>query len=89
MQNLTVAAIQATSYNGCGERNLANAERLVERAAMRGAQLVVCPELLATGYVYDERIWEEGELAEGPTERWLARLAKAYSITIGAGFLEA
>ena len=89
MRTLTVAAIQATSHNGCSERNLANAERLVERAAARGAQLVVCPEFLRTGYVFDESIWEAGELTEGPTERWLAQLAEAYSITIGAGFLEA
>ena len=89
MERHTVAVIQATSENGRPARNLANAESLVEDAAGRGAELVVGPEFLATGYVFDESIWSVAERAGGPTEQWLSRLARGHAITIGAGYLEA
>ncbi len=74
----------------CGEphENLARAEAWVVEAARRGAELVVGPELLAPGYVYDARLWRAGEARGGATERWLARLAKTHAIHLGAGYLE-
>ena len=89
MRKLKVAAVQATSKNGAPEQNLDNAGRLVERAARRGAELVCCPEFLATGYLFDETIWDVGEPLGGPTEQWLEGLATKHAITVGAGFLEA
>jgi len=89
MQALTVAAIQATSENGQPARNLSEAEPLVGRAVEQGAELIVCPEFLAAGYIYDDSIWEAGEPVGGSTEAWLSRLAVAHRVTIGAGFLEA
>ena len=73
---ITVAAIQVTSANGQVERNLANATKYVDDAARQGADIIVCPEFLAAGYVYDESIWASAEPTAGPTERWLSKLAK-------------
>ena len=89
MRSLKVAAIQATSENGCIARNLTNAEPLVRSAAEQGAELIVCPEFFATGYEFHQRIWKSAEPAGGATEEWLARLGRTHAVTIGAGFLEA
>jgi len=89
MTTLRVAAIQVQSHDGAIEDNLARAEPLVAQAAAAGARLVVCPEFLAAGYIYDESIWKSGERRGGPTEAWLARLAAQHRIYIGASYLEA
>jgi 5-aminopentanamidase len=47
---LPVAAIQAAAIPGDLPRNVATAARLTERAAARGAALVVFPELFLPGY---------------------------------------
>lgn len=89
MNTIRVAAIQSRSHNGAIEANLAHAETLVEDAAAQGAELVLCPEFLAAGYIYDESIWRSAEPAGGPTETWLERVATQHGLYLGAGFLEA
>jgi N-carbamoylputrescine amidase len=86
---LRVAAVQVESHDGASAANLDRAERFVAEAAAAGAQLVLCPEFLATGYLYDESIWNAGERRGGPTESWLCRLAAAHRIHLGASYLEA
>jgi len=70
---LKVAAIQPQSRNFDVDGNLQRAQRLVELAAQRGAQLVLCPEFLAAGYIYDRQIWTAAEPPGGPTETWLLK----------------
>ncbi len=86
---LRVAAVQVESHDGQIEPNLRRAEAFVAQAAAAGARLVLGPEFLAAGYVYDESIWRSGERRHGPTERWLSRLAVTHRIHIGASYLEA
>lgn len=88
-RTLRVASVQAVSDNLGMERNLARAGRHVAEAVDRGAQLVLCPEFLAAGYVFEERIWEAGEPEGGLTETWLAGLARDHRVVVGATFLEA
>jgi N-carbamoylputrescine amidase len=88
-ETLRVAAVQVESHTGAVKNNLSRAETWVGTAARGGAKLVVCPELLAAGYVYDEAIWSSAEARSGPTEEWLGRLASAYGIYLGASYLEA
>jgi N-carbamoylputrescine amidase len=87
-RQIRIAGVQVSSDNGEIEENLARAEGLVAEAASRGAELVLCPEFLAPGYVFDESIWKYGERRGGPTEAWLSRVAKKHAITIGASYLE-
>lgn len=89
MRTLKVAAVQATSTTGRAAENLRRAEALVAEAARRGAELVLCPEFLAAGYVFHERIWEGAEPEGGATETWLGRVARAFGVHVGATFLEA
>lgn len=81
--------MQVESRNFDVEGNLRRAESLVAAAGDRGAELVLCPELLAAGYIYDAPIWNAGEPRGGPTESWLARMARRHGLYIGASYLEA
>jgi len=86
---IRVAAIQVTSVDGAPQRNLDNATRHVADAAARGAELIIAPEFLSTGYLFDESLWRSGEPLGGRTESWLAALAREHGVLVGAGFLEA
>jgi len=88
-RTVRVGAVQVESLNGDPEGNLGRAEPLVARAASEGAELVLCPEFLAAGYLYDESIWDAAEPEGGLTERWLRRLAREHRIYLGATYLEA
>lgn len=87
-QVLRVAGVQVESRNGEIETNLGRAEARVAQAAEHGARLVLCPEFLAPGYVYDPSIWEWAEPRGGPTERWLRARAAAHGVYVGATYLE-
>jgi N-carbamoylputrescine amidase len=89
VRSIRAAAIQVRSENGLVHENLANAEPYVDAAAAQGADLIVCPEFLGAGYIYEESIWQAGEPAGGPTEQWLSRLARKHGVHVGAGYLEA
>lgn len=86
---LRVAAVQVQSRSGSALANLARAEPLVARAAAEGARLLLCPEFLAAGYVYDETVWKSAERRGGVTEAWLSRQAIAHDVYVGATYLEA
>lgn len=85
---LRVAGIQVESRNGEVEANLGRAGARVAQAAECGARLVLCPEFLAAGYIYDPSIWEAAEPQDGPTERWLRARAAAHGVYVGATYLE-
>jgi N-carbamoylputrescine amidase len=89
VRTLRVAGVQVESRNLDVRGNLRRAEALVAAAAARGAELVLCPEFLAPGYVYDASLWDVAEPHGGPTELWLARMAGQHRLYIGASYLEA
>jgi N-carbamoylputrescine amidase len=89
VRTLKLAGVQVESQNLDVQGNLRRAEALVEVAAERGAELVLCPEFLAPGYVYDPSLWDVAEPVDGPTELWLTRMARQHRLYIGASYLEA
>lgn len=89
VRTLRVAGVQVESRNLDSHGNLWRAEALVAVAAQRGAELVLCPEFMAPGYIYDRSIWDTAESRGGPTELWLARMARQHGLYIGASYLEA
>jgi N-carbamoylputrescine amidase len=88
-KTVRIAAIQMASENGKIEANLNKAETLVEQAESRGAQLVILPEFMPTGYIFTTSIWDAGEPKEGPTVQWMRKLSKKLGIYLGTSFLEA
>jgi len=89
IRTLRVAGVQVESRNRDVDGNLRRAEVLVAVAAQRGAELVLCPEFLAPGYVYHRSLWDVAEPRGGPTESWLAGMARQHRLYIGASYLEA
>ena len=89
IRTLRVAGVQVESRNLDVHGNLRRAAALVTVAAERGAEVVLCPEFLATGYVYDSSLWQVAEPRGGPTEQWLAHMARRHRLYIGASYLEA
>jgi N-carbamoylputrescine amidase len=88
-RRLRVAAVQMVSENGCVTENLAHAIPMIDQAGKEGAQLILLPEFMATGYYLGEDIWKAAEPAEGPTVTWLRDNSRRLGLWLGASFLEA
>lgn len=80
---LRAALVQMDVAWGDLEVNHARAARHVRRAAQGGAELVVLPEMFATGFSMDAKriVQPEG----GPTQKWLERTARANGVHLLAG----
>ena len=88
-RTIRVAAVQMVSENGRVAANLAHATPLIEQASMDGAELVLLPEFMPTGYLLSEGIWEAAEPAVGPTVTWLQDNSRRLGTWLGTSFLEA
>ena len=88
-RRLRLAVVQLASENGAREANLAAATPWIERASADGAQLVVLPEFMPTGYSLDFDAWDAAEPRGGPTERWLTAQASRLGMHVGTSYLEA
>lgn len=86
---LRVAAVQIDCPVARVEENLFHATELVEIAAQRGAQLVLLPELMPSGYFLTEEIWDCAEPSDGRTISWLKAEAERLELYLGTTFLEA
>lgn len=56
--------------------------------AARGADILLLPELFASGYYIGNKVSERAETATGPTARAIAAMAKKYGVAIHYGFPE-
>jgi N-carbamoylputrescine amidase len=88
-KTIRVAAVQMQSRLGCIADNLEHASPLVEQAARQGAQLVVLPELAASGYSLSSHVWQAAETYDGPTLFWLRNISAKLGLYVGIGFVEA
>jgi N-carbamoylputrescine amidase len=86
-KTMRVAVVQIESKHGCVEANHNHATPWIEKAADAGAQLVVLPELFASGYIPNETLWDVAETSEGPTISWLRRTSKRLRIYLGGGLV--
>ena len=70
--------------------NLAAMTDAVHNAAEQGAELIVLPELAASGYMFRDRAeaWAAGESLDGPTVETLARLSERHRCVIVSGMCE-
>lgn len=88
-KQLRVGVVQMDCHVGDIQGNLAHAGELVETAHQGGAQVVLLPELMPSGYTLTEEIWDYAEPFAGPTVAWLTHTAKQLNLYLGTSFLEA
>ena len=87
---VTVACCQLAPVVGDPSHNRRLAERAIRTAALRGAQVIVLPELAQSGYVFADRAeaLALSEAQDGPTLELWQRLASELDVVIVAGFCE-
>ena len=85
-----VAVCQIALTIGDVTVNRAAARAAIERAAADGARLVVLPELVNSGYVFDgpDEARALAEPVAGPTVREWSALARAHDLVIAGGLCE-
>ena len=87
-----VAAIQFAPVMNAKEDNLRRLALLVKEAVQKGAQLVVMPELAATGYSYmnaaEARIDAEPVTFDGLTMKVMRKLAEGFGVHLVWGMIE-
>jgi N-carbamoylputrescine amidase len=88
-KQITVAAVQMACQPGRVDENLEHATHLIELAVQRGAQLVLLPELMPSGYQLTEALWDCAEPFNGRTVDWLTSLAQRLRVYLGTTLLEA
>jgi N-carbamoylputrescine amidase len=71
------------------DQNLRRASTFADTAAAKGAQLVVFPELMPTGYYLSFDTWDAAEPSDGKTVQWLKSTSRRLHISLGTSFLEA
>jgi 5-aminopentanamidase len=87
---VVVACCQLAPVLGDPAANRELAADAVADAATRGASVVVLPELISSGYVFESRAEALAcaEAADGPTVTGWARLAGRHQVVIVGGFCE-
>ncbi|MCA9516839.1 MAG: carbon-nitrogen hydrolase family protein [Myxococcales bacterium] len=88
---MRVAAVQFRADKADKAGSLARLARFAAEAAADGAELVVLPEMAATGYLFRDRahVAPVAEAPDGDTFRALAPVAREHGAWIVAGFPEA
>lgn len=85
------AAVQTLARLGDFEHNIALATKFVEDAVRQGAELIVFPECMDTGYLFDSagHCRELAEtVADGPFVVALSKLARKHGVYIASGITE-
>jgi predicted amidohydrolase len=87
-ERFKVALAQINCRPADKEQNLQKIETTVTRAAKKGADLVILPELSLTGYVVRDQIYELAEEIPGPSTRTIQRIARDVGIHVVFGMPE-
>lgn len=89
-QTFRAAAVQTLARLGDIDYNLELVARYTREAALQGAQLVVFPECMNTGYLFDspEHARKLAEPVDGAYVQGLAKLCRTYGLFIASGMTE-
>lgn len=89
-KNTVVACCQLAPKIGDLAYNRTLTERAIRSAALQGAQVVVLPELVQSGYVFEGRdeALALAETREGPTLQLWQALARELNLVVVGGFCE-
>ncbi|AHZ68219.1 hypothetical protein OU5_1140 [Pseudomonas mandelii JR-1] len=90
VKNTVVACCQVAPKIGDLAYNRTLTERAIRSAALQGAQVVVLPELVQSGYLFADRdeALTLSETTDGPTLRLWTALAKELNVVVVGGFCE-
>lgn len=90
VKNIVVACCQLAPKIGDLAHNRTLTERAIRAAAYQGAQVVVLPELVQSGYLFADRdeALSLSETVDGPILRLWMALAKELNIVVVGGFCE-
>jgi predicted amidohydrolase len=90
VKNTVVACCQLAPKIGDLAYNRTLTERAIRQVALQGAQVVVLPELMQSGYVFADRseALSLAETADGPTLQLWQALARELNLVIVGGFCE-
>jgi len=83
---MKTAAIQMNITWENREANYMRARTLCEQASTAGAELIVLPEMFATGFSMDPSV--TAEASDGPTPTFLGGLACDIGVTVIGGYVE-
>ncbi|WP_038170458.1 carbon-nitrogen hydrolase family protein [Tomitella biformata] len=85
---MLTALLQGPERTSSVAANLAAIDDAAAAAARRGARILVCPEMSATGYNIGPLLTERAEPRDGPIARSVAAMAAAHGIAIVFGYPE-
>ncbi|VVO28579.1 (R)-stereoselective amidase [Pseudomonas fluorescens] len=90
VKNTVVACCQLAPKIGDLAHNRILTERAIRQAALQGAQVVVLPELVQSGYLFADRdeALSLAETVDGPTLQLWQALARELNLVIVGGFCE-
>ena len=90
VKNTVVSCCQVAPKIGDLAYNRTLTERAIRSAALQGAQVVVLPELVQSGYLFADRdeALSLSETTDGPTLRLWTALAKELNVVVVGGFCE-
>jgi len=88
MQKLKAAAVSTRNFIGEPERSIRNMKKWARKAAEKGAELVVFPELCVNGYFHHAEVWDVAETIPGPSTDKLVAVAGELGVVLCYGILE-
>lgn len=84
-KEISIAIIQHNSEPCDYDGNIKRVEKYLRELKNKNIQLVVLPELFATGYCANQNIFRFGENEDGRTLNWMKEAAKLCNLHIGGG----
>lgn len=88
MKAARIAAVQANIRHLATDENVARHLDLIDEAKARGADLIVFPELSATGHNGSPEVVRDAQAADGPIYATIAKRAAERGVFVSYGFAE-
>ena len=88
MKPMRVAAVSMRNWIGQPSRSIRNMAAWARKAARKGAEMIVFPELGVNGYFHSTHTWDVAEPVPGPSVEKLISLAAEVNAVLCFGILE-
>jgi predicted amidohydrolase len=85
---LTIACGQLSSIPYENAKNLEKADAIIKEAAVKGAKIIILPEVFNPGYDHADDQFKHAETMDGPTIKHLVKLASDLNVYITGGLTE-